>query len=70
MDREGARWWDILRHGRSFGGSEKWSSLHGEEGRDAAIHGRRRGAGEGMEQRRCAWLLLGASMEFLLASRE
>jgi hypothetical protein len=42
---KGARWWDILRHGspgrhgRSFGGSEKWSSRHGEEGRDAAIHG-------------------------------
>jgi hypothetical protein len=34
---------------RSFGGSEKWSSRHGEEGRAAAIHGRRRGAGEGME---------------------
>jgi hypothetical protein len=34
---------------RSFGGSEKWISRHGEEGRATAIHGRRRGAGEGME---------------------
>jgi hypothetical protein len=39
--RGGARWWDILCHGRSFDGSKKWSLCHGEEGRAAAIHGRR-----------------------------